>query len=188
MDADDETASPWLHAEKRFVVECIAAGHPVLGVCLGSQIIAEVLGGEVCRNEHKEIGWFPIWKTEAGEGSTLFETWPARMSVGHWHGDTFAFSAGPEALFSSEATVNQAFVFDRRVVGLQFHIEWTEGALANLLSECASELVEGEPWIQSRAEIEEQAPSLIAENRRLLYALLDAMISEATELRDRVFE
>jgi GMP synthase-like glutamine amidotransferase len=183
MAADDAVASPWLRAEKRFVAECIAAGLPVLGVCLGAQIIAEVLGGEVKRNPVKEIGWFPIEKTETGLADPLFESWPSTLSAGHWHGDTFEFPAGPQPVFSSAATVNQAYVFDRRVVGLQFHVEWTEGGLALLLENCADELAAGGTWVQTAAQIEDAAPSNIAENRTLLYCLLDAMIAEAAEQR-----
>ena len=69
MDADDETASPWLVAEKRFIAGRLEAGGSVVGVCLGAQILAEVLGGRVKRNPEREIGWYEVRLTEAGAPS-----------------------------------------------------------------------------------------------------------------------
>jgi GMP synthase-like glutamine amidotransferase len=178
MDADDEVASPWLHAEKHFVVECIAAGHAVLGVCLGAQILAEVLGGKVKRSHNKEIGWHVIEKTIVGRVEPLVAGWPDAVVVGQWHGDTFDLPAGLEPLFSSEACANQAFVFDNRVVGLQFHLEWTEEVLTRLMQECRSELVDGEMWVMSASEIRDEMPDRIDASRDLLFSLLDAITAD----------
>jgi GMP synthase-like glutamine amidotransferase len=182
MDADDEVASPWLHAEKHYIAKCIATGHGVLGICLGAQIIAEVLGGKIRRNPEREIGWYSVHKTLFGETEPLFAEWPDSFVAGQWHGDTFDLPAGLEPLYSSEACENQAFVFDRRVVGLQFHIEWTEDSLATLVEKCGSELNGGAMWVMSASEIIDEAPERIAINRVLLNTLLDTM-SEAGLLR-----
>lgn len=178
MDADDEVASPWLHAEKHFVVECIAAGHPVLGVCLGAQILAEVLGGKVRRNPNKEIGWYAVEKTSFGALEPLFAHWPDALVVGQWHGDTFDLPGSLEPLYSSEAASNQAFVFDHRVVGLQFHIEWTAEGLSALLEACGSELEQRSQFVQSATEIEDEAPERLSATDELLYELLDGMVAE----------
>lgn len=175
MDADDELASPWLHAEKRYVAEGIASGRPVLGVCLGAQIIAEVLGGEVRRNAEREIGWFEVARTEFAADEPLVAEWPERAVVGHWHGDTFALAAGMRPVLSSEACANQAFVFDRRVVGLQFHIEWTEASLARLVENCANEIAAGGRWVMTAEQMLSEARGHIAENRGLLFSLLDGL-------------
>lgn len=180
MDADDEVASPWLHAEKHYVAECIAAGHAVLGICLGAQILAEVLGGKVRRNEHKEIGWHAVTKTEAGKTERLFSSWPESFVVGQWHGDTFELPASLEPLLASEACANQAFVFDRRAVGLQFHLEWTQESLATLIEACRSELTAGGRWTMPAGEIQGQAAERIATGRELLDGLLDALALEVT--------
>jgi GMP synthase-like glutamine amidotransferase len=179
MDADDETKSPWLHAEKHYIAECVAAGHAVLGVCLGAQIIAEVLGGTVKRNPEREIGWYTVEKTEEGGVEPLFAGWPETLVVGQWHGDTFDLPAGLEPVYSSEACVNQAFVFDRRAVGLQFHIEWTEPSLAGLVDHCRDELTGGALWVMSESEIVDEAPERIVANREWLFSLLDALMAES---------
>jgi GMP synthase-like glutamine amidotransferase len=174
MAADDEIASPWLLVEKHYIADCIAAGKPLLGICLGAQIIAEVLGGEVRRNPDKEIGWFPVERRE-DEDSGFFAEWPDRMVVGHWHGDTFDLPAGLKASYSSEACANQAFVFANRVVGLQFHVEWTEDALAALIDATGSETATPGRWVMSAGEIEREAPVRIAACREPLFSLLDRL-------------
>lgn len=179
MDADDEIASPWLHAEKHFIAEAIAGGRLVLGVCLGAQILAEVIGGTVRRNPQREIGWYPVHRTEAGSDEPLFADLPDPLVVGQWHSDTFDLPVGLDPLLSSEACVNQAFVFDHRAVGLQFHLEWTEDALSALFLACGSEqLGDDGQWVMSAAEMSDEAPERMAENREALFMLLDAMEAE----------
>jgi GMP synthase-like glutamine amidotransferase len=182
MAADDEAGNPWLVAEKRFAAEAIAGGKLVLGVCLGAQILAEVLGGVVRRNEHREIGWHAVGRTLAGRLEPLFSAWDEIVIVGQWHGDTFDLPAGIEPSWTSEACRNQAFVFDRRVVGLQFHLEWDEADVELLISKCASELAEGGPWVMGAEQIIKDAPGVIGECRELLFGLLDRMAATGVGL------
>jgi GMP synthase-like glutamine amidotransferase len=175
MDADDEIANPWLHTEKHYVVECIAAGRSVLGICLGAQILAEVLGGKVRRNDVKEIGWYAVEKTETGRIERLMNAWPETFVVGQWHGDTFDLPGSLGPLLSSEACVNQAFLFDHRVLGLQFHLEWSEESLATLVDSCRDDLLAGGLWTMSARQLEDEALERVAGNRELLYCMLDAL-------------
>lgn len=177
MDADDEVTSPWLTAEKHFVAAVIAAGRPVLGVCLGAQILAEVLGGVVRRMEYPEIGWYPVLQTPEGAEDALFSAWNEPSIVGQWHGDTFELPLGMEPTLSSQACRNQAFVFDGRVVGLQFHIEWTEKALAELVAQCADDLAVDSPFVMTAEQIAEGAHLGLPAGREKLFALLDDMAS-----------
>ena len=175
MAADDAHASPWLHAEKHFVAEAIASGKIVLGVCLGAQIIAEVLGGAIHRNEEREIGWYPVSKTELGKGEPLFADWPEYVVVGHWHADTFDLPLGLAPSLSSEVTPNQAFVFDERVVGLQFHLEWDEALIETMLEFGAEDLSDRTGFVMSDTEFSDEMPDHIPECRELLYTLLDGL-------------
>ncbi len=175
MDADDHDASPWLAAEKAFVRDVLGAGGRVLGVCLGAQVLAEVAGGRVKRNPVREIGWFPVRATEAGRRDPRFAAFDGAV-VGHWHGDTFDLPAGVDPLLSSDATSNQAFVTaDGRGVGLQFHVEWTEESLAELVRGCEDELCEGGPYVMSGEEMLAHATRHIGTCRRLLFTLLDSL-------------
>lgn len=125
MNIYEHDAHPWLVPEKALIRAAIDAGRPVLGICLGSQLIADTLGGPVTRNAHNEVGWFDVTLNRAGRADPLFAGWPERFAAFHWHGDTFAIPPGAETLMSSEACVNQGFVWNRCVVGLQFHLEVT---------------------------------------------------------------
>jgi GMP synthase-like glutamine amidotransferase len=175
MDADDEITSPWLTPEKRFIAQTIAAGKLVLGICLGAQIIAEVIGGRVMRASEPEIGWYSVRLTEDGASEPLFDRWPDEVIVGHWHSDTFDLPLGLAPALSSELTPNQAFVFDSRVVGLQFHLEWDEETLDALIRESSDDLGDGGSAVMSEDEFATQMPERLPVCRELLFGLLDDM-------------
>lgn len=140
MGIYDEAIYPWLADEKKLIKEAIDAGKIVLGICLGAQLIADVLGGKVTRNAHKEIGWFPLSIVpEASEHplARIFATYP---EVFHWHGDTFAIPQDALHLASSEACANQAFVYKDHVYGFQFHLETTPASATALIANCADDI------------------------------------------------
>lgn len=149
MNIYEHDAFPWLVAEKAAIGEAILAGKSVLGVCLGAQLIADVLGGEVTRNAEREIGWWPIRPvpTPADADEAGFAL-PAETTVLHWHGDTFSLPPGAARLADSEACAQQAFVWGGRVLGLQFHIEMDATAVATIAEGCADELAGGGRWVQ----------------------------------------
>jgi len=143
MNADEEARYPWLASEKRAIERAIAAHKRVVGICLGSQLIARVLGAKVTRNRDSEIGWFPIERAEGAEGSAVGRALPARAEVFHWHGDTFALPAGAVQLARSAACEQQGFVYDERVLALQFHPEMTPDSVRGFAEGGADELVPG---------------------------------------------
>lgn len=173
MNIYEEEKFPWLVAEKRFIRSVIGAGKVVLGICLGAQLIADVLGGPVRRNAQKEIGWFPVRKTEGAGRSRVCDALPAEFEAFHWHGDTFTLPPGAVHLARSAACENQAFIHNERVVGLQFHLETTPESARRLAHHCADELVAG-PLIQTADEIlaEEQRFERI---NRIMWKLLDRL-------------
>jgi GMP synthase-like glutamine amidotransferase len=116
---------PWLRGEKALIRAAVDAGRRVLGVCLGAQLLADVLGGPVTRNAYSEIGWFPLELTAAGRRSPFFAGLPQRFTGFHWHGDTYALPPGAECLAASEGCAQQAFSLGERLLGLQFHLEVT---------------------------------------------------------------
>jgi GMP synthase-like glutamine amidotransferase len=151
MGVHDLDQYPWLQSEKDFLQQVIAAAKPVLGVCLGAQLLADVLGAKVSANKEKEIGWFPLERVSTvPEG--LDAVLPGCPTVFHWHGDTFSLPDKAVQLYSSAACVNQAFVFEKKVIGLQFHLETTPVSVASLIENCRAELVSA-PWIQTEGEI-----------------------------------
>ena len=139
MSVNDEAAFPWLVAEKAFIREVIEAGRPVLGICLGAQLIASAMGARVYANPQKEIGWFPITGA-ASQDRSLFG-FPASMDVFHWHGETFDLPVGATLLAQSEACRHQAFQLGSSVIGLQFHLETTAESARQIVTHCRDELV-----------------------------------------------
>lgn len=148
MNIYEHDAHPWLVAEKAAIGEAILTGKPVLGVCLGAQLIADVLGGTVTRNAEREIGWWPI-RPIATEPEADGFALPAETTVLHWHGDTFSLPPGAVRLADSAACAQQAFVWGGRVLGLQFHIEMDAAAVETIAEGCADELAGGGRWVQT---------------------------------------
>jgi GMP synthase-like glutamine amidotransferase len=116
---------PGLRAELALIDDALKAGVPMLGICLGSQLIAKALGARVYRNGQKEIGWFPVRFTESAAGDPMFSSFQSPMNFFHWHGETFDLPEGACWLAYSEKTRHQAFRFSSNVYGLQFHPEVT---------------------------------------------------------------
>jgi len=116
---------PSLDAEIRLISQAIQTGIPVLGICLGSQLIAKALGARVYRNPEKEIGWFPIHFTEAAQNDPLFSGIPSPTTFFHWHGETFDLPSGAEWLAYSDRCKHQAYRYPGNVCGIQFHPEIT---------------------------------------------------------------
>ena len=121
MSVNDEQDYPWLAEEKKFIKNTINTGKPTLGICLGAQLIANSMGGEVFPNSVKEIGWFPIQAVKS-ESDAIFQ-FPEEIEVFHWHGETFSLPPGAVQIAESKACKNQAFQIGAKVIGLQFHLE-----------------------------------------------------------------
>jgi GMP synthase (glutamine-hydrolysing) len=122
---------PYIRRELGIIDEALAAGKPVLGICLGAQLIARALGANVYPNPVKEIGWGPIHRTEAGHRDPLLSHLRDPETVLHWHGETFDLPAASTWLAYSEACRHQAFRYGSNVYGLQFHLEATPEMIAD---------------------------------------------------------
>jgi GMP synthase-like glutamine amidotransferase len=172
MSVDDEQAHPWLAPEKEFIRETIRLGQPVVGICLGAQLIASALGSRVYPGRHTEIGWFPV-EAVAADGD-VFQL-PGELMAFHWHGETFDLPDGAVCLAKSEACDNQAFQIGRNVVGLQFHLETTPRSAAQLLQHCGHELVPGE-FVQTEPVIRETSETACADINRVMDELLSYVV------------
>ena len=135
MGVHDDASCPWLTPEKKLIASVIRRGIPVLGVCLGAQLIADVLGAAVTRNEHEEIGWFPVRQTGDPTDQRM-KNLPTDFHAMHWHGDTFAIPSGATNFISSEGCANQAFVYGENVLALQFHLEMLPSHVRAIYREC----------------------------------------------------
>jgi GMP synthase (glutamine-hydrolysing) len=116
---------PFLADEVRLLKNALEANRPVLGICLGCQLLAAAAGARVYASGRQEIGWYPLSLAPAAADDRLFHGLPVTTNAFHWHGDTFDAPAGSVLLASSEMTVQQAFRLGSNAYGLQFHLEVT---------------------------------------------------------------
>jgi len=124
---------PWLLYEKKYIKKIIENGIPVLGICLGGQLIADVLGGTVTRLSKPEYGWVPI--TRCVEAETVFNGMlPPQMMAFQWHQDTFSLPPGAVPLYRSATCPDQGFMYGESVIGLQFHPELEEKDIREFIS------------------------------------------------------
>jgi GMP synthase (glutamine-hydrolysing) len=142
---------PFLREEIALLRRCVEFNRPVLGICLGSQLLAAALGATVARAPRKEIGFYRVRGAPELFGAESFVAF-------HWHGDAFTLPAGAVPLASSGLTPLQAFRFGERALGLQFHLEVDEEVLGAMLASGAEEL----------AGAGVDAQSLLAQSRREL--------------------
>jgi GMP synthase-like glutamine amidotransferase len=170
MNIYEHDRYPWLIQEKFLIRDACVKKKQVLGICLGSQLLADVLGGPVSENGEAEIGWFDVTLNEEARTSPHFEDFPGAFPAFHWHGDTFAVPPGATALMSSEACQSQAFSWgEGRALGLQFHLEVE---LEDARRWLATDAPEPRRYVQSAAEMLRD-PARFLENRRLMHLLLD---------------
>nr|MBD3623756.1 type 1 glutamine amidotransferase [Sunxiuqinia sp.] len=173
MGVYDDELYPWLKAEKNFLKEAIFAHKTILGICLGSQLIASALGARIFSNKEKEIGWFDVQLTQQGKQHFLFHGVPETFKVFHWHGDTFKLPESATHLARSVACVQQAFSYSDKVLGVQFHLEMTPESLQEILKACDNELIK-DTYVQTEQEILANQDTM-TNNNQLLLALLNKL-------------
>jgi len=134
MGAYEQDRLPHLADEIRLLRRCVEAGRPVLGICLGSQLLAAALGAEVAKAPQKEIGFYRVRLLPGARDDALFPAAPETFVAFHWHGDAFALPRGAVALASSTLTPVQAFRAGPRAWGIQFHLEVDEEVLSAMVT------------------------------------------------------
>jgi GMP synthase (glutamine-hydrolysing) len=156
MNVDEVDRYPYLAREIGWIRAAMEAHTPILGICLGAQLLAKSLGSRVYPNDQKEIGWHPIELTRRAADDPLFAAEGVR-TVFHWHGDTFDLPMGAVHLASSTRCAQQAFRYGQRAWGLQFHIEMTAEMVDDWLNELerAGEVAE---WGADPQAIRRQTP------------------------------
>jgi GMP synthase (glutamine-hydrolysing) len=174
IGAYEDDAYPFLAAETALVERRLRSGRPVLGICLGAQIMARALGARVYPAGVKEIGWASIALTEAGRASCLAPL--AGAPVLHWHGDTFDLPAGAARLASSALVENQAYAWGTAALALQFHIEVKAREVERWLIGHAAELAATKSVSIAGLRVDTQrfGPLLESNGRSALARFLDA--------------
>lgn len=140
MGVYDAPRLPFLMDSMRLIDQALKHERPVLGICLGSQLLATVLGSTVRRAGRRELGWLPVALTGDAHADLLWSGSPHRFTAFHWHGDVFDLPAGGTRLASSELTDCQAFVHGLGAYGFLFHLEVTEKTVSDMVGAAADEL------------------------------------------------
>lgn len=169
---------PWLKKEKQFIKKAIRENKKVLGICLGAQLIADVLGAKVYPNKYQEIGWFPVRMTDDSKNSKLFNHFPSELMVFHWHGDTFDIPDNTIHIFENEVCRNQGFQYGDNVLGLQFHLEVRRADIEKWFDEPGDDSINhisNEPYIQQKEVIFANS-NLYPDINQYMYKILNSMI------------
>jgi len=136
----EEDKFPFLRGEIRLIEDALKHTKPVLGVCLGSQLLAATLGASVYPVRQKEIGWHRVTLSPSATTDTMFTGEPRSLTAFHWHGDIFDLPRGATLLASSARTANQAFRYGKNAYGLLFHMEVTLPQISTMVATFADEL------------------------------------------------
>ncbi|WP_322058801.1 glutamine amidotransferase [Paraburkholderia sp. J63] len=183
INACDDARYPTLAPIAALIEKRIAAGLPTLGICLGAQLIARVLGARVYAAGHQEIGWTPLTLTDAGHASPLRHVDGAATSMLHWHGDTFDLPQGATRLASTPLCENQAFSWGSHVLGLQCHPEVRADRFEPWLIGHAAEIAAAGIDVNTlRAQTAQHGPRLEAQASRMFGEWLDAVDSLAASV------
>jgi GMP synthase (glutamine-hydrolysing) len=134
MNVDETDRHPYLLEEIRLIENALKNDKPVLGICLGSQLIAKALGAHVYRNHKKELGWYDLQPTALGREDALISHFQDREKVFQWHGCTFDIPKDAHHLVSSQDCPHQAFRYGDKTYGLQFHLEVDEAIITRWLN------------------------------------------------------
>jgi GMP synthase-like glutamine amidotransferase len=158
MSVNDDL--PWIPPTLALIRQAVAAGIPVLGHCLGGQLMARALGGQITRNPIKEIGWGQVERTQAPEaGHWLGDT--QRFDAFHWHGETFSIPPGATRILTNTHCANQAFVMGPHL-GIQCHVEMTEAMIREWCEKGAAEIAAADsPAVQTPAHMLAQSTTLL---------------------------
>ncbi len=140
MSVYEHAAYPFIHDELRLIRQALERGRPILGVCLGSQLLAAALGAKVFPGPRKEIGWYSVSKLPGGGDDALFDAMPDSFMAMHWHGDIFDLPDGAVPLLRSDLTALQAFRYGKNAYGLLCHLELTYPQIDRMVHEFRTEL------------------------------------------------
>ncbi|MBM3356637.1 MAG: type 1 glutamine amidotransferase [Betaproteobacteria bacterium] len=173
MSVNDDRA--WIAPVLRLIRAAVEADVPVLGHCLGGQLMARALGGEVTRNAVKEIGWGRVDVAEAPAASAWFGARTESFNAFHWHGETFSIPPGAARIASTPHCANQAFALGKSL-GMQCHVEMTRELVESWCKSGAREIARNLPKSPAVQPVEE------------ITRELDARLEALHRVADRVYE
>ena len=179
MSVNDEAIYPWLKQEKDWIRQFMVLNKPVIGLCLGSQLIASCLGAHVTKNKYEEIGWWSIFKVDGAaqhDATQRIFDFPDDVLALSWHNDTFELPENAVLLAGSAACPNQAYQYKHNVLAFQFHPEITPTNLALFLEEKTDITNKDGTYIQSFEELTHTSPDAFKPANELLNRAVDFVL------------
>ena len=169
----------WMKDEMKWIEQAIDSGKKLLGICLGAQLVAHVLGAKVYPHEQKEIGWFPVYAEKSNPTENTYAgLFTPQATVFHWHGDTFDLPAGAVNHVYTPGCRHQLFSWSTHVLGLQFHLEVGQENIQRMLEAGSAEIYEtlsrqpGAQYVQQPEQILIQSSLHMPACHQRLHALL----------------
>ena len=159
-------SAPWIEQEQALIRMAQAEGMPVLGHCLGGQLVSKALGGAISANPVKEIGWHRVRKSKTPAAAKWLEGLPDEMTLFHWHGETFSIPEGAEVILENNHCAHQAFALGN-TLALQCHIEMMEPMVSEWATLYAHELQQTSNSVQSAAQMTTDLPEKISAAQQL---------------------
>lgn len=185
MNVDETDRYPFLASERTLMAKAIRENLPVLGICLGAQMIARALGARVYRGPQKEIGWYPVhFSAEASEEPMFKDFSTEHPIVFHWHGDTFDLPPSAVRLAASDGCPNQAFRYRDSAYAFQFHVEVTREMIQDWVAKNQTELMQSTPPI-SGEEILNGIPKYIRGLEKLTQKIYPDLFRKLSALKAR---
>lgn len=166
---------PWIPKVTDLIRQAVAADRPVLGHCLGGQLISKALGGTITKNPVKEIGWLPVTRVESTPARDWLDGLPAEFEVFHWHGETFSVPPGATRILASRDCPNQGFVIGK-TLAFQCHIEMTGDMVREWARIGADELAPASATVQTAGEMTRDLDTRVARLQRLADKFYDRWI------------
>ena len=171
MSVNDDL--PWIPPLLALIRQAVASDVPVIGHCLGGQLMSKALGGTVSRNPVKEIGWGDVRISDAEAALPWLGEATQPMLAFHWHGETFSLPPGATRILGSAWCANQAYVLNGRHIGMQCHVEMTPELIASWCDSGGAEIAASDsPGVQSTGAIQ---------------ADMDARIARLHQLADKIY-
>lgn len=174
MSVNDDL--PWIAKELKLIQQAAKEKMPVLGHCLGGQLICKALGGRVTANRVKEIGWHTVQKINNSDTENWLMDLADEFPVFHWHGETFSIPQGATAILKSDFCDYQAFTIDN-ILALQCHVEMTQEMVSEWTREYAHELEDTSQSVQSAKEINSNLGSKVVELNKVADQLYQEWIA-----------
>jgi GMP synthase-like glutamine amidotransferase len=173
---------PWVEAECRLIRAASRGGVPMLGHCLGGQLISKALGGTVGLNPVKEIGWFPVETVQTPETADWLRDIPARFMSFHWHGETFSLPPGASRLLRNDQCENQGFVHGN-TLALQCHVEMTAEMVREWALVHREEVERGGEFVQSAEAMSDQVDAQVAASQGVADILYERWLDRVSGSR-----